>query len=767
MTGHELLLILKDEVHTLDKISSPQVSALGQSFVKYLKEPRYQSPLTIKELSTLFHLYYKDLHSLVIQQFTGSQSTKKHLIANSVYFNSNPKVFDYLLAIANYSSSSIKLLKRNDADALFQLRVFNYYKFLVIIEIIEREQLALFNLALNDENTLFDKIFRFDQKDIIYQEFLEEKLAGLKQTAVSFKNFLDIEEPMNANHKKLVDFVENMSEENIAILNSRLHDLKSVNITPLSKLTSIMNLHKALMKIFVENGFKSDSLSNDTILPTLIYLIIFKLDYQSDLYLNFVFVKHFLYLIDPYKVELYSISAIASYVPIDRSAKTLANKYRVCNLFDLLNLNECQNEPDASDTTSARPKGFEFYDNDKQLIEFLQENYLNNGEMHYYLTNFEAIITYLSEVTIGELLKLNTTVTTGAASASSTSSDEEVSSEFSNRFLNQLIASLVDEELESHFQLPDGKLEEELQNRKAEEEDKQHDSRSRSSSLMNVINNKINETRSRSNSGILGGFKSKEGFPHLPHTEGEGDNGDSPQSMMRSVLGRFSSVLVPQFRVPLEDDEMDAKLAEQMSAEDEGILSTPLKRSSVFINRVLPSHTRTRSGSLEGVAGNKRNSITSKFTNGVTELITKLNTAPNGQNGPATLDKNVSNSSLHSLETGSSMEAGESQSTLPRRPDYTRSRTTSLQIMDKWFSNLGLSQTSGANVPGGVKHRPKLSPSVESRSVEELTSFVGVDFEAMLVKDLRVMKECYDEMCRRMMGELVETVGQSKPEEEI
>lgn len=188
MPPYELVLVLQEEVHSSLTLH-PQIATLNQLFLKCLKEPRYQSPLTINELSKLFNSFYRDLNALVINIYTQSNSTKKQLIAASTYFNNNPKVFDYLLAIANYSTSSIKLLKRSDPDALYQLRIFNYYKFLMVFESIEASHINLLSsINVGEDISLYDKLLRFDNKDIIYQEFLADKIVALKGLDLSFKS---------------------------------------------------------------------------------------------------------------------------------------------------------------------------------------------------------------------------------------------------------------------------------------------------------------------------------------------------------------------------------------------------------------------------------------------------------------------------------------------------------------------------------------------------------------------------------------------------
>ncbi|CAI5755568.1 unnamed protein product [Candida verbasci] len=587
---------LHDEVKTNIKLNQ-QVISLIQSFVKYLKEPRYQSPLTINELSDLFKRFYQDLNVLIICVYTQSNSTKKQLISECDYFNENPKIFDYLLAIANYSNSSIRLLKRSDNDALYQLRVFNFYKFLIILESINLAEHELFRSG--DDVTLYDEIFKFDQRDIIYEEFLKEKLDTLKELNIPFERKLDL------------------SDEEIEILQKNIDELDECK-TPFTKLKSVVNLQKKLIG-FLSNKY-NESINNDILLPSLIYLLIYKLNHKN-LYLNFLFIKHFLNIIDT-NPDLYQLNLYLSYNPYSERPPLKCKK---TSLLGYLNLHDSQflaQEHKIDDE-------FDFFTNDKDLITFINSNYLNFGELNYYLTNFEAIIVYLSNTTISELAP---------------------NIEINKNIIKFPIDKLVDEELLSHFQFPDGQIAEEI-------------NRSRSSSILNQISNKISETRSRSSS------MKKENFPTV-------DEGWK----IRNI-----------FKINQDDTE------------DDNSIFSPTKRSNSLMTKLSPSHSRTRSSSIE----NKRNSITQKFSNGVSEFMTKLNQS----------DVNPSNSSLQSIEQEAS----------------GRQRTTSLQILDKWFNNLSVSK----------------KPEVVNEEVDlhELTKYHNMDFENLTIKDLKILKGYYDQLC--------------------
>lgn len=744
----KLITTLEQEVKSNITLH-PQIASFIQLFLKYLKEPRYQAPLTISELSNLFKKFYEDLNVLIICIFTQSNSTKKQLISHCDYFNENPKVFDYLLAIANYSTSSIRLLKRSDNDALYQLRVFNYYKLVTILQSIHLAELELFNsISLGDEVSLYDKLFRFDNKDTVYQEFLQDKLDALKKLDLSFKHFVDHD---LGNEDKLVNIVDDFTTEDLVPLQVNLDNMNK-RITAYGKLKCIVDLSKSLIKLFTQKGIKNKEINNDLLLPSLIYLIIYKLKVE-DLYLNFLFIKNFLNLIGSDSIELYLINLYLSYNPSHERVPLTSNKYKKSDLLGYLNLQESQNTP--QEQSYVTNDDFKFFTNDKDLVNFINQKYLNTGELHYYLTNFEAMIVFLSNTTASELLS---------------NSDSEIPNELKNNsILKHPIDKLVDEELLSHFQFPDGQLEEEIKAAKEAEEA----NRSRSSSLLNTISSKISESRSRSSS------LRKETFPSLP-SPSEDSNGAADEntgfSMMRSILGRLSSVSGSGSGggATISNGSSQNHESRTTPTDDLESINTPSKRSNSLINKISPSHSRTRSSSLENGNGNvngngnssngnhnhnKRNSISARFTTGVSEFMTKLNQPV----GPAPLEMHPENNTSHT--TLQSIEDGESDATMgiPKRPTAGRNRTTSIQILDKWFSNLSANQPTTPIEP----QSPQVQQSSQSISIQrgkpevlseelevdiqQLMKFYTADFDSLSIKDLRDLKKYYDILCQDLL----------------
>lgn len=728
LPAFNILLSLEDEVKE-DTVFDPKVSSLVNLFIKYLKEPRYQSPLTISELSKLFQLFFKDLNALVLGLYTQSRTTKKELIAKSSYFNKHPHQFDYLLAIANYSTSSVKLSKRSDGEALQQLRIFNYYKFLYVFYVIEKSQYLLFDsVSGNEDIRLYEKIYRFDQRDILLQEYLDKKIADLRCLNLSFNVFYETED------QKILDFVEGLNDNDLSAINDEFLNM-TLNITPYSKLITLSKIQKTLVKI-LSRILKPNQINNDIILPFIIYLAIAKVN-AKEIYLNLVFIKNFIHFIDPDNIDLIEVNLNSAYAPSEKTSR--AGK---ANLFELLNLN-LQYE------SNKQIEGHDFFLNDNDMMSYILSKYLNNGELSYYLTNLEAVISFLFNITLPVLYP---------------------GKETTSRLLLKSIDQIVNEDIIEATK-------EDSKNEEVEKSLQDKGSRSRSSSILTNITTKINDTRTRSRSNSSNPVNqktystlSRENFPSF-NTDADtntstNSNVDSENTlsmtMMRSLIGKLSNVSVQQLRPYIDPNQV-----ENYDDTNGSNGSATHRRSGSFMSRLSPSHSRTRSSSIETAMNTqptpKRNTITSKLSNGVSEFMTKLNT-PNVQHDE--INKNISNSSLHSLDN-CQVSSNESSVTINVKPDFNRTRTTSLQIMDKWFNNISANQQQQqlqSNIEGDQKSISK-----------DLFKYKNTNIESMTINDIKHLKKCYDKLCMLVMNEEdnisdktpQETPAQETPAQEI
>lgn len=750
----------------------PKILALVLAFLAYLKEPRYQNPLTLAELSSLFSAFYVDLNALAIYIYTQLNTNKRLLLQKSAVFSAHPDHYDYLNAIANYSASSIKLVRRSDPLALYQLRVFAFYKFLTIVDSIEKAQTDLFAAStLKDDPSLYDKIFRFDERDIAIQALLSEKFRILRALSLPLSCFCDSLSRQES--QRLDEFFLTMESTHTAHLRNIQTTFCLLNEarTPATKLKYLVKVQKLLIVLLLSLYNNDPSkVNNDILLPALIYVIIYHpLSGDSgeeapdyDLFLNFNFVKNFLNMVDPLSVDPSTCTlstSLSSYNPAEkRRSFARADRALSSNLYELLNLHESEAKVDDPPVTEMKE-----FTCDRALINHIQTTYLNNGELQYYLTNFEAILYFLLNTSIKELVPEDFTIPEAHVD-------------------NPLITMSLHQVLEKNEQAAAAEVTEELtETLSPEEVEKRFNeelgpNRSRSGSLFNTISSAVSHSvnRSRSNSQPFkaGVALNSELFPHTKDFEASlstnVSNADAyGLTKVRNLLGRIGLVSNILLRPTPEIDPIDG---EEVPEVDRTTLPDTLargKRSTSLFDKLTPIHSRTRSGSLEtAIQGPNSNSrkptLTSKLSSGVTEFMTKLSTATSASATTTTAPANAtlpvllqrSQSSLHSYDENSPFEDQGM-----REPELGK-RSSSLQTMDRWFNNI-TGEVVSAN---DATHRASNSiasnqitsgesnGSVFSTSFGELTKYQHVDFDALTIKDLKALKCYYDQLCTEIMS---------------
>lgn len=756
------------EVH--ENISSsihPTISALVNAFTNSLKEPRYQNPLALPELASLFSAFYDDLNSLVVYIYTQLNTNKRLLLANSRIFQNDPERYDYLTALASYSSLSIKKVRRSDPHALFQLRVFAYYKFMTIMDSIEKAQYDLFSASsTGDRSTLYDKVFRFDDKDIRAQKLWSEKVRLLRHLNLPLSSFC--ESSNTEENSKLDEFFLTLDSTNDSTLQAIRKNFKLFNIvrTPSTKLKYLVKTQKLLLKLLAAFYEDSSKVNNDVLLPAFIFIVIYHLpegddsDYTDsnslasyDLYLNLIFIKNFLNMIDPLNIDttVFTLNtSLASYNPNDKRRPPARSQRKPVskNLFELINLDFKPSEPEKSEEDSDSFYNTEGLQSDRDLIDYLQGNYLNNGELQYYLTNYEAILHFLLNSTLDEIVPDGFNIP-----------DYLKDSELMTKPLHKLL----EEQTQSIASLTDDDVAQELD-----------ETRSRSGSFLNTISSAVQSVnRSRSNSGAA--FRaSKDGegedFESSIYATPFASRGKIDQSSlgrMRNILGKLGSVSNIQFTQGPFEEEPGTNGETNADGPKEG--DTRTRRANTFFERLSPNPTRTRSGSLENSSGSfaanhSRKSTLTKFSSGVTEFMTKLSTAAATPVGPGSGQgepTHNSNPSLHSLEEQSPFE---DESLVQGRPPIGE-RSLSLHTMDRWFHNLGNEeQKDGLNEirTNLCAHHMTSSDasnallnngdSVFTSSTQELTKFHEQDFDTLTIHDLKMLKSYYDQMCTEYLS---------------
>lgn len=604
----------------------PMVAALVHAFTVYLKEPRYQNPLTLQELASLFQAFYLHLNSLCIHIYTQLNTNKRQLLRKSAFLSRQPDLYDYLLAIANYSTLSIKLVRRNDPQALYQLRVFSYYKLLTIINTVEKAQYDLFTSrnSPDDEFALYDKIFRFDRDDNLAQKLLSDKIRMLQHLNMPIGFFFEhssSEETAKLDaYFALVDASENIMMKKIQNSLKLLNEVK----TPAAKLKHIVNVQKfliVLLSAFFDND--NSKVNNDVLLPALIYIIIYHSPENEegkslDLLLNFIFVKNFLNVITPDDVDCSAFTLSSSLSSYDPTAKyrSFRTEKPSSNLYELLNLQSGLGVPSDSDFTPHE----KWLQSDALVINFIQGKFFNNGELQYYLTNFEAILYFLMNTTIQEIVPVEFVLPATFAN-----------SELVSKPLHKIIE---DRKLKDKPQEPlTLQKPEHLPEEESEIIDEElRSNRSRSSSLLNTITTAVSQSvsRSRSNSAALKSpshTSLRDSFPFGGDFESSiGVLGaDYGLGRMKNILQRIGLVSSMLFRPSSPEEDSETQGSAEANAGD----YSRFRRSLSFLGQVSPVNSRTRSGSLESLVGtpnsaSRRATISTKFSSGVSDFMSKL-----------------------------------------------------------------------------------------------------------------------------------------------
>ncbi|OBA20170.1 hypothetical protein METBIDRAFT_79453 [Metschnikowia bicuspidata var. bicuspidata NRRL YB-4993] len=753
-----LSTLLQDLVAEVSEFTAkdlhPKVSGLVSAFLTYLKEPRYQNPLALGELRELFDAFYEDLVSLVFHIYTQLNTNKRQLLQRSHVFKLDPVSFDYLNAIANFSSSSVKLLKRSDAKALYQLRVFGFYKFLTIERTIELALSSLYSSPSSPDATiLYEKVFRFDLQDIEILTLLTQKIRILRQLNLPTECFLDGDSQKESSglQKSLLP-LEAMDSSHLAEIKAAFIELSQAQ-TPASKLDHIVGVQKLIMRLcasFHQNNFSK--ISNDVLLPAFIYFIVNHSPLevegdQLDIFLHFTFVKNFWKPLDPHCINTSRFtltSSLQAYNPMDKrtaSSKNIHNR----TLADLLNLDINSVDQNGQDLDNGIASEFS---SDQTLMSFINNRYLNSGELQFYLTNFEAILYFLMSTPI-----------VGIAPQDFAMPPEILESEFMDLSLHDIIGkkNVTKDEPPN---MDDPKILQNLLDEELGEAD-----RSRSSSLFNTISSAVSQSvnRSRSNSGVKTDyFQSKEKSSSATDFETSikqyvDSNEAYGLSRVRNIFERIGLVSHAQ----LKSNDTDAESPQEIVDVDRTPDANRGKRSHSLFDRLSPGLNRTRSGSLEHVWNSqgtslRRATLTSKFSNGMTELMTKISSAANNATGSSANMAHISLSSVHSID-----DPFEDSTFSNREP--LGQRSSSLQTMEKWFCSIP--ENTPADNSASQRSKRSISSnrytalesndnegSLFSASYAELTKYHCKDFESMTIGDLKTLKTYYDQLCSEVLA---------------
>lgn len=221
----------------------PQLNELITIFLKDLKTPKYNKPLTPEQLYSTFQTFYKKFHQRAELFVKGSVYYKKRI-------------------------TRIELQTRNEiaSDKRFnktiELKIRRY------IEIAE-EQICI---------ELFEKLFNKFPKDIKINSYLIEKLAIIKKIkGIDYNVLLDIAK---------IEFDQPIIKE----ISHKFNELNHFT-TPCSKLKVLISIHSSINQ-FLKTQLSNEFVDGDYFLPLLIYLILIN-ENDVDFYSNFIYIKRF------------------------------------------------------------------------------------------------------------------------------------------------------------------------------------------------------------------------------------------------------------------------------------------------------------------------------------------------------------------------------------------------------------------------------------------------------------------------------------------
>lgn len=235
--------VLIDDDDELPQELPSQLDELIDGFLKDLRAPKYNKPLTPEQLCSTFQNFYEHFHS------------KTDLfVKGSVYYRKR------ITRIELQTSGEIEEEKKFKRKIEVKIRRY--------IEIAE-EKICV---------ELFDRLFNKFPKDVKTNSYVKEKLRVIKKIkGIQFNTLLDIKDIQ-------------LSQP---VINEISHKFKELNHfkTPYSKLKVLISIHSSINQ-FVKTQISNEFADGDYFLPLLIYLILINQD-DVDFYSNFIYIKRF------------------------------------------------------------------------------------------------------------------------------------------------------------------------------------------------------------------------------------------------------------------------------------------------------------------------------------------------------------------------------------------------------------------------------------------------------------------------------------------
>lgn len=220
-----------------------ELNELVLSFLKDLKAPKYNNPISAEQLSLMF----QDFYSLF-------QYRAELFVKGSVFYKTRVHQIEML--------TKEEQVEKRKTLAQFDKRVTNY------VELAENEITVRY----------FDKLFKKFDEDVVINDYIKRKIAALQKVrGIDYENFIDVE----GIDLRLPVF---------QTISQKLNELERVK-PPSAKLALLLDIHSSINTV-VKEQLHTTTVSGDHILPLFIYIILIHSE-NTDLYLHFLYISRF------------------------------------------------------------------------------------------------------------------------------------------------------------------------------------------------------------------------------------------------------------------------------------------------------------------------------------------------------------------------------------------------------------------------------------------------------------------------------------------
>ncbi|CCH44414.1 Rab5 GDP/GTP exchange factor [Wickerhamomyces ciferrii] len=220
-----------------------QLNQFIDGFLKDLKTPRYQKPLTPEQLSDTFQDFY-----------TKFQNKTEVFVKGSVFYKKRVAKIEML--------TPVEQEEQNRFEQRIDSKIRRYME-------ISEEKICI---------ELFDKLFNKFNKDVSTNDYIKKKLKTIQKIP-------------NINYEILLDIQKiDLDSPILFEISNFFNDLNHYK-TPYSKLKVLIKIHSSINN-FLKAQLNTQFIDGDYFLPLIIFLILINTN-DVDFYSNFIYIKRF------------------------------------------------------------------------------------------------------------------------------------------------------------------------------------------------------------------------------------------------------------------------------------------------------------------------------------------------------------------------------------------------------------------------------------------------------------------------------------------